>query len=137
MKRKLIIRAHHLMCIQRFEGYGYTEEFVENMQYIVDMINKNPDIQITIVTECDDICTFCPSNINGKCRGDLLDNHITYMDQQVLDKLKIPENTTLNANEIFQITGKYLPDSVAFEICDECIWKHICFKNISTHMQYK
>ena len=60
------IRPHHLLCLQFFEGKGYSNGFVENMTKIHnEMLSKNPYVELT--EGADDICENCPNNENGIC----------------------------------------------------------------------
>jgi len=61
------IRAHHLLCIQGFQGYGYSEEFTENMSKVIQNLKSFPDHKIQITTCCDVLCACCPHNIGNKC----------------------------------------------------------------------
>ncbi|HII92208.1 MAG TPA: DUF1284 domain-containing protein, partial [Methanosarcina sp.] len=38
----LKIRAHHLCCIQGFQGYGYSPVFVANMRAVISDIKAFP-----------------------------------------------------------------------------------------------
>ena len=31
---KLVLRGHHLLCLKGFQGYGYDDDFVENMKLV-------------------------------------------------------------------------------------------------------
>jgi hypothetical protein len=39
--RVLKVRAHHLLCMQGFQGSGYSPEFVENFIKILDQVHEN------------------------------------------------------------------------------------------------
>lgn len=96
------IRYHHLMCIPRFGGKGYSKEFCKNMQKIKSCIgNEN----YKLVDECDDICAHCPNNINGICK-----------DNDKVSKYDIKVRTALEQG----ITP--LPK----DICTDCKWYYIC-----------
>lgn len=96
------IRYHHLMCIPRYKSNGYSLEFCKNMEHIKESLKNNNYI---LVDCCDDICRFCPNNINGKCADD---EKVKRYDTLVQDKL--------SRNE------KLLPK----EICNDCCWFDIC-----------
>ena len=51
---KLVLRGHHLLCLQGFQGYGYDEDFVKNMTEI-NFSRKQKDTLISITNENDDI----------------------------------------------------------------------------------
>lgn len=51
------LRPHHLLCTQGYSGKGYSEDFVENMDIVVEDINY---IKENITEEImDDICGSC------------------------------------------------------------------------------
>ncbi|WP_026883931.1 DUF1284 domain-containing protein [Clostridium akagii] len=120
----LNIRAHHLLCIQGFQGYGYSGEFVENMGKIVKYIKENPKEKIRIVEYCDNICLSCKNNISDMCKNcESVDN----MDKRLLDKLKLTSEQVVNIEEAFNLVNdklKSLQD--AYEICGECSWSEKC-----------
>lgn len=120
----LNIRAHHLLCIQGFQGYGYSGEFVENMGKIVKYIKENPKKKIRIVEYCDSICLSCKNNISDMCKNcESVDN----MDKRLLDKLKLTSEQVVNIEEAFNLVNdklKSLQD--AYEICGECSWSEKC-----------
>jgi len=138
------IRAHHLLCMQGFQGYGYNEDFSKNMAQVVEILQNFPKHKIKIVAETDAICTCCPYNTNGKCE----ENHeslehfvfgaqkskiltankkIVSMDIKVLKKLGIPSGSVFEAEEIFNITNKKLKTHLDIkEICGDCKWSEKC-----------
>jgi len=64
----LRIRPHHLNCMPRFIGKGYSKAFCENMHKIKTRI-ENGELY-TLVYEADDICAYCPNLVNGVCRDE-------------------------------------------------------------------
>ena len=62
----LRLRAHHLNCIPRFGGSGYSAEFCENMLHIQKRLLCGEDYEL--VMGVDDVCRCCPNLINGVCR---------------------------------------------------------------------
>ena len=129
------IRAHHLLCIQGFQGYGYSEEFTKNLSKIIRSLKSFSNQKIEIITECDIICSYCPYNIDEICHKDKESyEKIKEMDAKVLEKLEIPDKSTFKANEIFSITNKRLTGFDLEEICGDCSWKDKClvFKENAT-----
>lgn len=100
------IRYHHLMCIPRFTGKGYSEEFCKNMQTVKNEIEYN---NYQLVEECDEICSHCPNNIKGVCKdNDKVSLYDAMVKQSIEDGIEpLPEN-----------------------ICSDCQWYSIC-KNFS------
>jgi len=53
----VILRGHHLICINFFSGKGYDEVFVDNLKGIM----KGIDTEVIRITEGpDDVCKSCP-----------------------------------------------------------------------------
>lgn len=96
------IRYHHLMCIPRYKGKGYSLEFCKNMERVKASLKNNNYI---LVDCCDDICCFCPNNIGGKCADD---EKVKKYDLFVKDKLSRKE--------------ELLPK----DVCSDCRWFDIC-----------
>ena len=103
--KKIKIRYHHLMCIPRYRGKGYSEEFCKNLEKIKNSLKNDNYI---LVDTCDDLCVCCPNNIDGKCTDD---NKVSKYDKLVIERLS---------------QGKKLDPK---EICSDCCWFSIC-KNI-------
>ncbi len=122
------IRAHHLLCIQGFQGYGYSKDFVDNMDRIIKIINLDPDREIELIRECDDICLHCPHHIKGKCRKRIGSSwKIRLIDKRILKELKLKENTTGKVNDFLSFVNKNFRNiSDVKNICRCCSWKEKC-----------
>lgn len=57
------IRAHHLLCIPGFQGYGYSSDFIIHMEKIISFLKSNPNADLQIVDNTDELCSRCPHNI--------------------------------------------------------------------------
>lgn len=102
MSDKIKIRYHHLMCIPRYKGDGYSKEFCDNLAKVKASINAD---NYTLVDCCDDICLFCPNNKNGVCADE---KKVSRYDALVKEKLA---------------EGKEI---LTEEICSDCCWFDIC-----------
>ena len=123
------IRGHHLLCMQAFQGYGYSSDFVANMQQVIQNIDTHPDMQIEVVAECDIICTSCPHYNEGICQK-TPNSHtsIVDMDLRVLKKLGLEEGTRLKSQDIFDLVNQKVQGNPDIsDLCEECEWKGICF----------
>ena len=94
------IRAHHLLCMQGFQGYGYSQNFITNMAQVIKDL-KSPNQQIEIISECDVICSHCPHKKKGVCENNpgsavKLEN----MDRQILKKLGLRKGERIKARDI-------------------------------------
>lgn len=123
------IRAHHLLCLQGFQGLGYSAEFVKNMQVIVDAIKAHPNtVQLTLTCELDDFCASCPHHGTVQCLKDATsDTRVKKMDQAVLNKLGVEPNITQPAEKLIKLSNqKFKTTEDAQEICGGCEWKDVC-----------
>ncbi|HHT19402.1 MAG: DUF1284 domain-containing protein [Euryarchaeota archaeon] len=124
--KPLRIRAHHLLCIQGFQGFGYSKEFTDNMAKITEQILKNPFSFIKIVNGADLICECCPHNNKGICNAESSSpNSVMFLDSLVLQNLKIEEGSIVSASQISLIT-KNLDGQTVNEICGNCSWRSKC-----------
>ena len=61
------LRPHHLLCIQKFTGHGYSPEFTAHMTAVAARLRKMPETRITLTKGCDDLCRKCPHCSIGIC----------------------------------------------------------------------
>ncbi len=112
-----IIRAHHLLCVLGFKGYGYNESFIDNFTKIHKEVKKKSTV-IKIVCEKDDVCKCCPK-LRTTCLEDINPGNI---DKAVLSKLKIDSGSIFKSEAIY----RKLTDSIEVEdldvICASCPW---------------
>jgi len=121
------IRAHHLCCIQGFQGYGYSPAFVANMKAVISNIKAHPSKQIKLVSECDAICISCPSKRECSTQKSVHSHRIKNMDLVVMKKLNIEEGTVMEANEAFRLINSKLNNTSDIEdVCEACKWKKKC-----------
>lgn len=131
------IRAHHLLCMQGFQGYGYSQEFERNMADIINYLEKHPFFTLKVVAGVDAICQSCPHLKDGNC-GKPDSSAIGNMDLKVLEKLGIEEGETKTAKEILNEVKETLNYKDLQEICGGCSWKDKClfFINLSEKTPY-
>ena len=123
------IRAHHLLCIQGFQGYGYSQDFVANMAQVVKDINSSPDLKVEIIAECDVICSHCPYNYEGLCKKNP-DSAIELnnIDRHILKKLGLRNSSKVKAKDVLSLVKTKLEDSDIEYICGDCEWREKCIK---------
>lgn len=121
------IRAHHLFCMQGFQGYGYSSEFVANMSLVLESIKTSPSGHLELVSECDAICVSCPHKKECSLSDSFLALKIRKMDQLVLEKLGMEEKTVGEAKELFRLVNTKLKNpSDIEEVCGSCRWRQKC-----------
>lgn len=121
---KLFLRGHHLLCLKGFQGYGYDDDFVENMTRINDF-RKSEITTVKIGNSPDDICKSCPNLKNDICENPLQNRRIVSMDNEVLKK--IDSGREYNAPELFEkIDSLFNSKESISEICFKCLWHEKC-----------
>ena len=102
---KIKLRGHHLLCLQGFQGYGYSKDFVLNMTRINDL-RKSNDCTVTLTNDPDDICSSCPNLKNDLCENEKHDEIIAKMDDEVLSQLEYKKE--YNSLDLFnELSLKY------------------------------
>jgi hypothetical protein len=123
----LRIRAHHLCCIQGFQGYGYSPAFVANMKAVALELKASPSKTLKLISKCDDICISCPSEKECSTQKSILSRRIKNMDLAVMKKMEIEEGTVMRANEAFELLNSKISSVSHLEdICGPCKWRHKC-----------
>lgn len=117
------IRAHHLLCMQGFQGYGYNDEFRYNLEKLVKYLDSHPHCQIKVVADADVICEKCPNLKEEHCNKPLSSGSIQDMDITVLNKLKIPEGKIETAQNLFYQVNMALNLD---DVCGDCSWQSKC-----------
>ena len=120
------LRPHHLLCIQLFEGKGYSPEFTDNMYSVIDRLDSNPNIMLT--KTCDTLCSKCPYSKGSICETEekilLFDNNVLaecdFTDGQIIEWEKA-KNTAYK---------KILKKGIIEKVCVDCSWKEICYSKV-------
>lgn len=131
------IRAHHLMCLQGFQGLGYDCEFTKNLAKIIEEIEEEDTVELEIISECDAICSCCPQNNDGRCqkRSDS-QQKVKNTDIRVLGKLDLKEGKIGRAKDFLSLANTKLKSSSdAYDICSNCDWTRNCLWFISRSKQ--
>ena len=120
------LRGHHLICLQFFEGEGYSAEFIGNLKRVLKSAETGEiDLRIT----ADDVCEKCPYLNNTRCRySEDAEEGITEMDGKALALLNLSPDARVKWNEVKRRTPGVFP--VWYEVyCTGCSWKAACEKN--------
>ena len=121
------IRAHHLLCMQGFQGYGYSKDFERHMEMIITFLNSNPSTEIQIVTKTDEICSQCPYKCKSSCNRDQNSHfRMENLDIFVIKKALLKENHVYQIVEALRLVNNNIDKDSLMEICDQCGWKNKC-----------
>lgn len=119
------IRAHHLLCIQGFQGYGYTKDFVSHMEKVTTFLRSNPLYKIKIVVKSDELCSQCPHDVDERCiKGS--SNEISKIDRLVVEKANLDLKHIYTVSEAFGIVNKNLNHDLVVSLCSGCTWQNKC-----------
>jgi uncharacterized protein len=121
---EILLRAHHILCIQGFRGEGYSEKFVANFASIVEQLNTYKDTQVKLIAGPDDICYCCPHLGAEGCyrSGNAAERVSQKMDTRVLDILGLNPGITLSWEEILQQLRAKIGAKELVHICWSCPW---------------
>ncbi len=118
------LRPHHLLCLSRAyskKGGWYNEKLFKHANKICLIFEGNPELSIKIVKKCDDICQKCPNMENRVCKKKPKINYwIIVMDNKVLKKIKINENSTHKIKDLFKLVLENIDNKDLKEICRGC-----------------
>ncbi len=116
----LILRAHHLLCIQGYQGKGYDEEFVENMNKIVNILKKDATAKMKIIKKTDAVCAMCPSNVGkGLCK---YEDKVLSLDEKTIEVLDLKEKESYIYEEVLKNIKEKLTLKKFEYICASCEW---------------
>lgn len=124
----LKLRAHHLLCLLGFRGLGYSPAFVEKMGQVLGELQRAPDAPITVVTECDIICSSCLHNLDGRCfKSPDADSRIKAKDKAILKTLGFRDNMQTTARDAWErVKERVTPEDLA-KLCSRCQWLELSY----------
>lgn len=123
------LRAHHLFCIQGFQGHGYSSSFVTYLKELKKRLyNENPTV--CIIQGCDDLCENCPNHTEGICTK--YGSEVNDMDRDIIDMLGISPGTNIKYKDALKkVCEKYRTLDDIDKICGKCRWKKVCLFYLS------
>ena len=121
------LRAHHSLCIQFFEGKGYNENFIHNMNEIIKALEFS-DPPILITDCCDNICKYCPDRNNGICR---CHQKVNSFDKACIKAYGIDFGDSIKWSDLKKLAyEKIINNKKLYSVCACCQWYDVC-KNYS------
>ncbi|MBR5371292.1 MAG: DUF1284 domain-containing protein [Oscillospiraceae bacterium] len=115
------LRPHHLLCIQKFTGHGYSPAFTAHMTALTASLRQSPAQSVTLICGADVLCAKCPHNRKGVCDSA---EKVAALDAAVLETVGSMSGTwdTLSkaAREQILRTDKF------HQICGTCQWYALC-----------
>lgn len=126
----LSLRPHHLFCIFGFQRKGYSPDFVENFQKVLEKIQSNPELPIQVTGDTDSICQACPHRNNKNCnKGELADKEIREMDANVRKVLFSSGHKleSISYSQLKEMVQKNIQKKEQVQsVCGACDWRSSC-----------
>lgn len=122
----LKLRVHHLLCGVLYEGAGYSEAFVANMDKIVAALREQ-ETKICLVTGADSICAECPNALeDGGCALDdaVKEKCVDSLDSRILNHIKLTAGEIYTAGEVMKKAASRMDAAFFEQCCSECRWYH-------------
>ncbi|MFJ5717589.1 DUF1284 domain-containing protein [Neobacillus sp. NPDC093127] len=113
------LRGHHLFCLLRYRGMGYSQEYVENMTRMHQILRNNPKMLIQLVKGPDQLCEKYPNSGEYHCQND----QIYERDAVILDKMNLKIGQILKWDDIESRIRKHVVPSDIQVVCEACSWR--------------
>lgn len=117
------LRPHHLLCMQKFTGHGYSPAFTAHLTEMLHTLRANPETAVTLICGCDDLCRACPHNQNGICRAR---EKTDGLDAGVLAETGLSAGTTGTWASLAAAARGILQTQAFSKICACCDWYSLC-----------
>lgn len=118
----LPLRPHHGLCLQFFQGKGYSDGFTSHMCQVKE--NLEAGGRVKIVETADEICSFCP-NLQGGCC--MTASKVQQYDQRVAERCGLKAGMEMDWEQLsFMIRQRILQAEGREKICPDCEWSEIC-----------
>lgn len=119
---RIILRAHHGMCLAYFIGEGYSGGFVAHMSRV--LAGLTPETPVCLTAAVDAVCAGCPNNAGGVCGTD---EKAAGYDRAVLERCGLEEGSKLSFGAFTALVQeRILGPGLRREICGGCQWDGIC-----------
>ena len=116
----LLLRPHHINCIFFYRGLGYSEDFIEGMNNILNLFKENPNTKIKLIVNCDDLCVNCTNKqLNDVCATK---EKVAKLDYNTLQIYNLKKNEEYTFNKIVNTIYKNFDKNKFYEICSTCNW---------------
>ncbi len=120
----LRLRGHTLLCLQGFQGKGYSAEFIHNMDAIHRLLFTRSDAWVQVVDSPDAICAACPHQQPAGCglNGERSEEELKRQDRVVLQRLGLEVGSRVRWRDILDRIAASVHGSELPSICGTCRW---------------
>ncbi len=119
-----VLRPHHGMCFQFYEGKGYSEDFTDHMGRIIREMEADPSQLVRLEVETDIVCENCPNNECGVCSTS---DKVKRYDEEVLKACGLTAGDEISFDKLKELVRERIIDAgIRSDICGDCSWDYIC-----------
>jgi hypothetical protein len=122
----LSLRPHHILCRLGFVGYGYSPEFIREMERTVKLLESKRVKTIILRPGFDNICRACPHHEEECAPGHLGPRGVSAdeFDRRAQRALKVKLGHPYPLPEINQRIAALTPEEFT-AICLGCEWQRL------------
>ena len=121
-----LLRGHHLICLHFFDGEGYDDAFIKNLE---DTLRSAEDEDVEISSGADNVCAACLHLKEGRCmQTENADEAIREMDARALALLGLSMPGRVRWNVLQNKIPGIFPEWYLL-YCTDCDWRGVCEKN--------
>lgn len=113
------LRPHHLLCTQGYNGKGYNETFINNMNQKVTILRNSKPVEVEIVFGVDDLCKCCPYQTDK--RTCVTQEKVQAMDSKIVEYFRLEERNYIYW-ELVQEINRQMTEEKMKDICGQCNW---------------
>lgn len=120
----LTLRPHHILCRLGFVGYGYSPDFIREMERLVQILSSGRVKTILLRPGFDYVCRACPHQ-EDECHPERLGPRglaAREFDRRTLRTLKLKLGHPYTLPEINERIAALTSEAFA-EICQGCEWQ--------------
>ncbi len=120
------LRGHHLVCLHFFDGEGYDDAFIKNLE---DALCRTKSEDVEIAPGADDVCAACLHLKEGRCmQSEGADKAIREMDAKALELLGLSISDRVGWKALQDRIPGIFPEWYSL-YCVDCDWRDVCQKN--------
>lgn len=120
------LRGHHLVCLHFYDGEGYDEPFIRNLEKVLKEVRREG---ARIVEGADDVCSLCLHRRDDHCTySAAADREIREMDHKALALLTLAPGDRADWEKTGETVVAGFREWYA-AYCFACSWRPVCEKN--------
>jgi len=120
----VVLRPHNILCLQGWQGMGYSPLFTANMDRVHGQLRTDPSTLVTLQTGPDVLCGACPLDTFQGCQHDVFENGwITAHDGNTLGRTGLTDGETYPWAVIETAIARAFRGADLATFCHQCRWQ--------------